>query len=147
MLGLLPVVVVLVTAAGVRDFVAGTQLLDQRAADHPAIRKDWADGGCRTHFTGHAATLGTDLKIVQRTPGTRGFTPIPKRWTAERTYGRLMLNRRLARDAETRPHRSEPVIHLAMSDLMAHRLTGASTLSWRTPVKPHPSQIPGGNNE
>lgn len=52
---LLLVVVMLVTATGVRDFVAGTQLLDQGAADHPAIRKDWAGGGCRTHFTGHAA--------------------------------------------------------------------------------------------
>jgi transposase len=147
MLALFLVVVVLVTTAGVRDFVAGTQLLDQGAADHPAIRKDWAGGGCRTHFTGHAATLGTDLKIVQRTPGARGFTPIPKRWTVERTYGRLMLNRRLPRYDETRPHRSEPMIHLAMSDLMARRLTGESTISWRTPVKPHPSQIPGGNNE
>jgi hypothetical protein len=39
------------------------------------------------------------------------------------------------------------MIHLAMSDLMARRLTGESTISWRTPVKPHQSQIPGGNNE
>ena len=30
-----------------------------------------------------------------------------------------MLNRRLARYDETRPHHSEPMIHLAMSDLMA----------------------------
>ena len=62
---------------------------------------------------------------------------------AERTYGRLMLNRRLARDAETRPHHSEPMIHLAMSDLMARRLTGESTISWRDPSKPHQTKILG----
>jgi hypothetical protein len=34
--------------------------------------------------------LGIDMEIVQRAPGTRGFTPLPKRWTVERTYGWLM---------------------------------------------------------
>jgi hypothetical protein len=57
-----------------------------------------------------------------------------------------MLNRRLARYDETRPHHSEPMIHLAMSDLMARRLTGASTISWRDPSKPHQTKILGGNN-
>ncbi|MCC2280965.1 IS5 family transposase, partial [Streptomyces sp. ET3-23] len=42
-LGLL--LAVLVTAASVQDSVAATQLLDQVAADHPAIRKTWVDGG------------------------------------------------------------------------------------------------------
>jgi hypothetical protein len=43
-----------------------------------------------------------------------------------RTYGWLMLHRRLARDYETLPARSEAVIHIAMTDLMARRLTGES---------------------
>jgi hypothetical protein len=47
------------------------------------------------------------MEIVQRTPGTKGFTPLPRRWTVERTYGWLMLHRRLARDYETLPARSE----------------------------------------
>lgn len=34
------------------------------------------------------------------------------------------IHRRLARDHETLPARSEAVIHLAMTDLMARRLTG-----------------------
>jgi hypothetical protein len=42
------------------------------------------------------------------TPGTSGFTPIPKHRTFERTYVRLMVPRRLARDCETHPHRSKP---------------------------------------
>ncbi|MER5466738.1 IS5 family transposase [Streptomyces sp. NPDC002668] len=137
-LGLL--LAVLVTAAGVPDSVAGTRLLDQAAATHPTIRKAWVDGGYRKHFVEHAAALGIDMEITQRAPGTRGFTPIPKRWAVERTYGWLMLNRRLA---ETLPARSEAMIHLAMTDLMARRLTGEATVSWRDPASPDQPQIPG----
>ncbi|MET7716413.1 IS5 family transposase [Streptomyces sp. NPDC005407] len=140
-LGLL--LAVLVTAASVQDSTAGRTLLERAAADHPTLRKVWVDGGYRKHFVEHAATLGIDLEIVQRTPGTRGFTPIPKRWAVERTYGWLMLNRRLARDYETHPHRSEALIHLAMTDLMARRLTGESTISWRDTTSAQQSRMPG----
>ncbi len=116
-LGLL--LAVLVTAAGVQDSTAGRPLLERAATDHPTLRMVWVDGGHRKHFVEHAAALGIDLEIVQRPPGARGFTPIPKRWTVERTYGRLMLHRRLARDYETLPARSEAMIHLAMTDIMA----------------------------
>lgn len=104
------------------------------AADHPTIRKTWVDGGYRKHFVEHAATLGIDMEINARKPGTRGFTPIPKRWAVERTYGWLMLHRRLARDYETLAARSEAMIHLAMTGLMARRLTGEATVSWRDPT-------------
>lgn len=39
-----------------------------------------------------------------------------------------MLHRRLVRDYETLPTRSEAVIHLAMTDLMTRRLTGEATV-------------------
>jgi transposase len=120
---------VLVTAASVQDSVAGTQLLDRVAAGHPGIRKVWVDGGYRQHLVEHAAALGIDMEIVARTPGTRGFTPIPKRWAIERTYGWFMLHRRLARDYETLPSCSEAMIHLAMTDLMTRRLTGEAPVS------------------
>ncbi|MHA7961089.1 IS5 family transposase [Streptomyces sp. L500] len=143
-LGLL--LALLVTAASVQDSAAGTRLLDQVATDHPTIRKVWVDGGYRQHFVEHAATLGIDMEITQRTPGTGGFTPIPKRWTVERTYGWLMLHRRLARDYETLPARSEAVIHLAMTDLMPRRrvhrkpsrMPDQRELAWRRPDRlPH----------
>jgi transposase len=105
-LGLL--LAVLVTAAGVQDSTAGQQLLTQAAVEHPNLRKVWVDGGYRKHFVEHAATLGIDLEIVQRAPGTRGFSPVPKRWAVERTYGWLMLHRRLARDYETHPTVPKP---------------------------------------
>ncbi|MFD3622715.1 IS5 family transposase [Streptomyces sp. NPDC058676] len=140
-LGLL--LAVLVTAANVQDSATGQTLLDQVAATHPTIRKVWVDGGYRKHFVEHAATLGIDLEIVQRDPGTRGFIPIPKRWTVERTYGWLMLHRRLARDYETLPARSEAMIHLAMTDLMARRLTGENTISWRDSTSSEQIRITG----
>ncbi|WP_436844350.1 hypothetical protein [Streptomyces canus] len=40
-----------------------------------------------------------------------------------------MLHRCLVRDYETRPHRSMAMIHLAMNDLLARRLTGETTVS------------------
>lgn len=73
------VLAVLVTAACVQDSTAGRTLLEQAATDHPTLRKIWVVGGYRNHFAEHAATIGIDLEIVQRIPGTRGFTPIPKR--------------------------------------------------------------------
>ncbi|MFF8953295.1 transposase [Streptomyces sp. NPDC014940] len=79
----------------------------------------------------------------QRKPVTRGFTPIPKRWVLERTYGRLKLHRRLARDYETLSTRSEAMIHLAMTDLMARRLTSENTISWRDLTPQTKRQIPG----
>jgi transposase len=133
---------VLVTAASVQDSDAGQALVEHVVAKHPTIRKTWVDGGYRQHLVEHAATLGIDMEIVQRVPGTRAFTP-PKRWAVERTYGWLMLHRRLARDYVTLPARSEAMIHLAMTDLMARRLTNENTVSWRDLAKPHQPQIPG----
>nr|WP_326783470.1 IS5 family transposase [Streptomyces sp. NBC_00151] len=134
---------VLVTAASVQDSVAGARLLDQVGAERPGIRKVWVDGGYRQHRVEHAATLGINMEITQRTPGTRGFTPIPKRWAVERTYGWLMFHRRPARDYETLPTRSEAMIHIAMTDLMARRLTSENAISWRDPTPQTERQIPG----
>ncbi|MFD3532639.1 IS5 family transposase [Streptomyces sp. NPDC058664] len=140
-LGLL--LTVLVTAASMQDSAAGTALLDQVAVDHPGVREVRVDGGYRQHLVEHAATLGIDMEITARKPGTRGFTPIPKRWAVERTYGWLMLNRRLARDYETLSTRSEALTHLAMTGLLARRLTSENTISWREPKKTTEHPISG----
>lgn len=80
---------------------------------------------------------------VSTIKGKLQFTPIPKRWTVERTYGWLMLHRRLARDYETLPARSKAMIHLAMTDLMSRRLTGEATISWRDPTSRDEIRITG----
>jgi transposase len=128
-LGLL--LAVLVTAASVQDGPAGLQLLTRAAAAHPSLRKAWADSAYRTAVIEHGARLGIDVEVIRRDPATRGFTPLPRRWAVERTFGWLMLHRRLARDYEALPARSEAMIHLAMIDLMTRRCTRESTPTWR----------------
>ncbi|MER6114663.1 IS5 family transposase [Streptomyces sp. NPDC001743] len=122
---------VLVTAASVQDSIAGQTLIERVASDHPTVRKTWVDGGYRQHLLEHAATLGIDMHIVRRDPATRRFTVLSRPWTVERTLGWLMNHRRLARDYEAHPHRSEAMIHLAMINLMTRRLTAESTPTWR----------------
>ncbi|MFI6797601.1 transposase [Streptosporangium canum] len=79
----------------------------------------------------YGAQLGIDVEVVHRDPAVRGFTPLPRRWAVERTFGWLMLHRRLVRDYEALPVRSAAMIHIAMIDLMTRRLTGESTPTWR----------------
>jgi transposase len=122
---------VLVTAASIQDGTAGQQLLTQVAYDHPTLRKTWADMGYKNAVVEHGAALGIDVEIVQRDPATRGFVVQPRRWVVERTLGWLMNHRRLARDYEALPARSEAMIHVAMINLMTRRLTGESTPTWR----------------
>lgn len=120
----------LVTAASVSDTAAGVGLLTRIATAHPQIRKARVDVGYRTTAIDHGARLVIDVHPVQRPPGIAGFTVVPRRWKIERSIGWLMHHRRLARDYETRPHRSEAMVHLAMIHLMARRLTGEATLNW-----------------
>lgn len=69
--------------------------------------------------------------------------PIPKRWVVERTYGWLMLPAAWPATTKACPHRSGAMIHIAMTDLMARRLTGENTISWRDPTPHTKRQIPG----
>lgn len=69
--------------------------------------------------------------VTRRDPGQKGFKVIRRRWVVERTFGRLMNHRRLSRDYETHPHRSEAMIRIAMIDLMSRRLPRHSTRNWR----------------
>ncbi|WP_190195508.1 transposase, partial [Streptomyces minutiscleroticus] len=140
-LGLL--LTVLATAAGRSDSAIAPHLLDTVHAAHPRLRKMWADSAFRTTVLQHAAHLGIDLEVVQRTPGTKGFTPPPRRWVIERTYGWFMIFRRLARDHETLTVRSEALIELRMIDLMTRRLTGESTPTWRDPTPLNETPSPG----
>jgi transposase len=128
-LGLL--LVVLVTAASVHDTVAGRQLVDELAAGRPDIVTAWVDSGYKQSVIDRGATYNIDVQVVVKDPDQRGFKPQPKRWAIERTFGWLMLHRRLARDYETNPERSRTMIHWAMIDNMSRRLTGETTPTWR----------------
>jgi transposase len=128
-LGLL--LVVLVTAASVQDTPGGRAVVAELAARHPSVTRTWVDAGYHRSVAQAGAAHGIDVEVVSKDPGRKGFRPLPKRWAVERTYGWLMLHRRLARDYETLPERSRTMIHWAMTDIMTRRLTGESTPTWR----------------
>lgn len=135
-LGLL--LVVLVTAASVQDTVGGRSVVEQVAHRHPQVAVAWVDAGYKQSVIDTGAAHGIDVLVVTKDPQQRGFVPQRKRWAVERTFGWLMLHRRLARDYETNPQRSRAMIHWAMIDNMSRRLTGESTSSWREDMPEDP---------
>jgi transposase len=123
--------VVLVTAASVQDTTGGRVVVQQVARQHPTVAVAWVDSGYKQSVIDLGAQNGIDVQVVTKDPQQRGFKPQRKRWAVERTFGWLMMHRRLVRDYETNPRRSRAMIHWAMIDNMSRRLTGESTLSWR----------------
>jgi len=65
---------------------------------------------------------GLAKQIVKRSDDVTGFKVLPKRWIVERTFSWLGRYRRLSKDYESLPVSSEAMIHLAMINLMTHRL-------------------------
>jgi transposase len=125
------ILAVVVTAASVSDNAIGTHLLDQAKNTHPTITKAWVDTGFKNTVIEHGATLGIDVEVVSRNTQTRGFHVVNRRWVVERSLGWLMLHRRLARDYETLATSSETMIHIAMIDNLARRITDETTPTWR----------------
>jgi transposase len=123
--------VVLVTAASVQDTTGGREVVEQVAAQHPNVKTAWVDSGYKQGVIDEGARHGIDVQVVTKDPQQRGFKPQRKRWAVERTFGWLMMHRRLVRDYETNPRRSRAMIHWAMIDNMSRRLTGESPRSWR----------------
>ena len=133
-LGLL--LVVMVTAASIQDTTGGRELIEMVAGQHPSVTKVWVDSGYKKSVIQAGAARGVEVEVVSKQPGQKGFKPLPKRWAVERTFGWLMLHRRLVRDYETRPDRSVSMIHWAMIDNMSRRVTGEVTRTWRTDAPP-----------
>src|SRR5215813_7925840 len=92
--------VVLVTAASVQDTTGGREVVEQVAAQHPSVKTAWVDSGYKQGVIDEGAQHGIDVQVVTKDPQQRGFKPQRKRWAVERTFGWLMLHRRLVRDYE-----------------------------------------------
>ncbi|MFE3271254.1 transposase [Streptomyces sp. NPDC059215] len=126
-----------VVAANVQDRDSGRHPLLWTRLDHPSVRRIWADQGFAGRLVEWAAqTLSRDLKIVRKDPDQRGFQVQPKRWLAERTFSWLTAHRRLARDYESSPARSETMVRLAMIGVMVRQLTRPGTA-----VRPGPRPL------
>ena len=72
-----------------------------------------------------------DVEVVSRADGEKEFRPLPFRWVAEQVNGTLMLHRRLVRDYEIKTESAESMVYWASCDIMAKRLTGENTPTWR----------------
>jgi putative transposase len=90
----------------------------------PRLKKIWADAAYRgQELAEWCKTTGEwDLEVVERAPGTRGFSVVPKRWVVERTFGWLSRNRRMSKDYERKVQTSETFIQVAMVRLLLARV-------------------------
>jgi transposase len=125
------ILAVTITAASVTENAVGIRLLDQVKNTYPTISKAWADSGFKNAAVEHGATIGIDVEVVPRKAQAPGFHVLKRRWVVERSFGWLMLHRRLARDYETLDSSSEAMIHIASIDNLTRRITGETTQTWR----------------
>lgn len=109
--------------ASVQDRDGAVWVLRKLRGTFPRLRRIWADGGYAGRLVKWAKTHGGwALEIVKRSDHLVGFTVLPQRWIVERTPAWLGRYRRLSKDCESLPDRSEWMIHLAMINLTVHRL-------------------------
>jgi putative transposase len=124
-LGLL--VAVLITGAGVDDGAAAPKLLRQiTPADFPRLAVIFGDNKYHNHAL--EAWLKEErpnwrIEVKTRPEGTRGFTPLEKRWVVERTNAWNGRCRRNSKDYERRIESSAAMIQISNIHLMLRRLS------------------------
>jgi putative transposase len=116
-----------VTPADLSDPQGARRLLGGLAYFVPRLKKIWADAAYRGKELAdwcYQQGNGWDLEVVERAPGTRGFTIQPRRWVVERSFAWLIRYRRLAKDYERQVQTSETLIEVAATRLVLRRLAG-----------------------
>ena len=117
------ILAVVVTGASVQDRDGGEEVLIQMLGLYHRLKLIWADGGYTGEFVKWAGKrCKRVIEIVKRSDEVTGFKVLPKRWIVERTFGWFSKYRRLSKDYETLPESSVAMIHIAMINLMAHRI-------------------------
>ena len=123
-LGLLLVIVI--TSAGLDDGVAAPQLLGRITPhDFPRLSTIFADMKYHNHdlnawMAEHRA--GWRIEVKARPEGTKGFTPLAKRWVIERTNAWNGRYRRNSKDYERSIESSTAMIQISNIHLMLNRL-------------------------
>ncbi len=118
------------TSAGVDDGVAAPQLLDQvKSHDFPRLGMIFADQKYHNHaldawMAEHRA--GWRIAVKTRLEGTKGFTPLEKRWVIERTNAWHGRYRRNSKDYERSIESSTAMLQMSNSHLMLNRLSPCS---------------------
>lgn len=115
-----------VHTADVQDRDGAKLLLEGLEKAFGWISLIWADGGYAGKLVGWVRGLNRHrkmgLEIVKRSDDAKGFEVLPRRWVVERTFGWLVLQRRLCRDYETTISSAEAMVHIAMTRLMLGRI-------------------------
>jgi putative transposase len=116
---------VLVTSAAVDDGAAAKEVLAQVESDaFPRLRTIYGDNKYHNHdlyeWIDHHAHYR--LHIVRRPEDAHGFTRLPQRWVAERTFAWLGRSRRLSKDCEKLTITSETMLKISMIHMMVRRL-------------------------
>jgi len=123
-LGLL--IAVLITSAGLDDGVAALLLLGHVSPqDLPRLETIFADQKYHNHalnawMAEHRA--GWRIEVKARPEGTKGFTPLEKRWVIERTNAWNGRYRRNSKDYERSVESSTAMIQISNIHLMLNRL-------------------------
>ena len=116
-------IAVVVHSADIQDRDGAKLVLRKMIGKCPNLKLIWADGGYTGKLIEWTKLLcGWVLEIVKRTDDMKGFKLLPHRWVVERTFGWLGRYRRLSKDYEELTESSEAIIHIAMINLMLHRL-------------------------
>lgn len=111
------------TPADVQDAQGAEAILKAVRQRWPWLKHLFADGAYdRGKLMSAAAYRDFVVEVVRKIVGQQGFVPLPRRWVVERTFGWMMLWRRLVRDYEHRCDVSEAMIHLSMGALLVRRL-------------------------
>lgn len=124
-LGLL--VAALITGAGLDDGAAAPRLLGQITPENfPRLEVIFGDN--KYHNYGLESWLLTErpnwrIEVKIRPEGTRGFTPVEKRWVVERTNAWNGRCRRNSKDYERRVESSTAMIQISNIHLMLRRLS------------------------
>jgi putative transposase len=123
-LGLL--LAVLIPSAGLDDGIAAPTLLgDITPDDFPRLVTIFADQKYRNHaldawMAEHRG--GWRIEVKARPAGTKGFTPLEKRWVIERTNAWHGRYRRNSKDYERSVESSTAMLQISNVHLMLNRL-------------------------
>lgn len=135
-LGLLLAIVV--TQAGLDDAAAAPLIFQELRADKfPRLEVIWADSKYHNHQLNdwlENSQPSWRLEIVSRPPGTQGFTLLPRRWVAERTFAWNGRCRRHSKDYERRTDSSEAMVRITAIGLMLRRLSPPAVRSNATDI-------------
>jgi transposase len=107
----------------VQDRDGAVPLIHAARESFPSIEKILVDGAYVGEVINDAASAtGITVEVTKRNEQVKGFVPVAKRWSVERTLGWLGRYRRTSKDYERYSETEEYVIKWAMVALLLRRL-------------------------